>query len=60
MFDAFDRMIAGSLGVSVDDYIKKIESIDEDQREEIIGRLISDNDNDIIEGKKMFEDIDYI
>lgn len=60
MFDMFDRMIAGSLGVSVEEYIKRIESIDEDQREEIIGRLISDNDNDIIEGKKMFEDIDYI
>lgn len=58
MFDVFDRMLAGSLGVSVEEYIRKIESLDQDQMEIVIFKLLSDNDKDIAEGKRMFNDID--
>lgn len=58
MFDVFDRMLAGSLGVSVEEYIRKIESLDQDQMELVIFKLLSDNDKDIAEGKRMFNDID--
>lgn len=58
MFDVFDRMLAGSLGVSVEEYIRKIESLDRDQMELVIFKLLSDNDKDIAEGKRMFNDID--
>lgn len=58
MFDVLDRMIAASLNVPVEEYIRKIESLDQDQVDSIISRLISDDDKLIEEGKTMFNDID--
>ena len=57
-YDQFDRMIATSLGVKVEEYIKKMSVLDADQHDAITARLISDNDKLIEEGKRMFNDID--
>lgn len=57
LFDIVDLGISQTIGVSVQEYIEKIESIDEDQRDSIIFRLLSDDDKTINEGIKMFNDI---
>lgn len=58
MFDVLDRMLAGSLGVSVEEYVRKIESLDEDQMLIVLEKLISTDDKEVEEGKRMFNDID--
>lgn len=54
--DPFDKMIANSLGVEVEEYLKRMSALDSEQQDAITSRLISDNDELIEEGKQMFND----
>lgn len=56
-FDVLDQVMASTIGVPVEEYIEKIESIDEEQASSIMFRLLSDDDATINEGIRMFNDI---
>lgn len=57
MMDLFDQVIAQTLGVPVQEYIDKIESLDQDQIDSIVLRLLSEDDTQVKEGIRMFNDI---
>ncbi len=55
-FEEYDRLCAEKLGIPVEEYIKKIESLEFDLMVLIIYGLLSDDPGDISEAKIMFED----
>lgn len=59
-YDQFDKMVANSLGVKVEEYLKRMSTLDVEQQDAITSRLISDDDKLIEEGKEMFNDIDEV
>lgn len=58
--DQFDRMMSKFLGIPTDKYIAMMNTLDEEQKDVIISRLLSDDDKEIEEGKEMFNDIDEV
>ena len=56
-YDPVDRIHANMCNVHVSDFVERMESLDEDQRNEIISRLLSEHDSVIKSGIKMFKDI---
>lgn len=56
--DLFDNSIAFELGVSVETYIEKIESVDTELAEEIINGLLGDDPEKFQQAIQLFNLID--
>ena len=55
LFDMFDNGIAGKLGISTEEYVRRIESIESDYRRAVIIESLLDTDEKITEKtKKLF------
>lgn len=54
LYDMFDTAIANELGVSVETYIEKIESISEKRREAIILAVFTEDPKLIEKAKRIF------
>ncbi len=57
MNELFDEIIAAELGVSTEEYIKKIESSSFELCEEIINLVFTEKPEDLIKAKNLFNNI---
>lgn len=55
--DLFDKLMADTIGTTVENWLSKTDDLDEDQLNSITTRLASINDEDVEEGIRMFNDI---
>lgn len=53
----YDKLMADTVGVSVQEWLERTSELDSDQLDSITSRLVSDEDSVINEGIRMFNDI---
>lgn len=55
--DSFDRVMASTVGTTVQDWINVTENLDPQQYSYLTAKLMSDDDKDIEEGIRSFNDL---
>jgi hypothetical protein len=57
IFEAMDRVMADRLKVSLEDYISKIEPLDEDQQEKIVVGILTEEGEKFEEAYKLYHSL---